>query len=279
MIDIYKPTELTTYETASELAATYVDAVEKITTAITVLSEQSNRLTKSFFSSYDFGIGLTVASDRYAASEANIEAIKTHLHRCAWRVLINKLGITKLMSAKRHREILDALDGKGNIAQVLPPITPESIRSVMSGFIQSADEFLDEAIKEQFDYWRPWNDRHEYKTNSTLKLNRKIIRKFCVERGYLTNFRCSHRSRENITALDNIFHMLDGKGVMKGHNGPLAAAIETCRDDGRGQTDYFAFRCFKNGNLHLEFLRQDLLDEFNQRAGKARLGHEKEEKR
>lgn len=41
--------------------------------------------------------------------------------------------------------------------------------------------------------------------------------------------------------------------------------------DGTGKTDYFRFRCCLNGNLHLEFLRLDLVAKLNAVAGGNRL--------
>jgi hypothetical protein len=34
-----------------------------------------------------------------------------------------------------------------------------------------------------------------------------------------------------------------------------------------GETEYFAFRCFRNHNLHLRFKRPDLVAKINQIAG------------
>lgn len=74
-----------------------------------------------------------------------------------------------------------------------------------------------------------------------------------------------------LRAIENVFSALDGKGsISKTHNGLLVDAINQSAD-GRGETDYFRFRCFKNRNLHLEFRRLDLLARFNQIAGGARL--------
>ena len=73
-------------------------------------------------------------------------------------------------------------------------------------------------------------------------------------------------------ALDNIFHRLDGKGVPSGHRGPLVDAINACTEgNNTAETPYFKARCFLNRNLHLWFKRQDLLDKFNEIAGRNRL--------
>jgi hypothetical protein len=67
----------------------------------------------------------------------------------------------------------------------------------------------------------------------------------------------------------------DEKGCIKGHRGPLITAILESGKDGKGETDYFKFRCFKNNNLHIEFKRLDLVKKLNGLAtGDYVLGHD-----
>jgi hypothetical protein len=88
------------------------------------------------------------------------------------------------------------------------------------------------------------------------------------------SFRVHYNREADVTAIDGVFHVLDGKGVMREHKGPLCRAIEAS-PDGRGETDYFRFRCFKNRNLHLEMKRLDLVRQLNLLAtGEAMLGHD-----
>jgi hypothetical protein len=67
--------------------------------------------------------------------------------------------------------------------------------------------------------------------------------------------------------------MIDGKVPVKSYHGPLYDAI-TDSQDGTGQTDYFKFKCCLNGNLHLEFLKPELVARLNAVAGGNRLRKE-----
>jgi hypothetical protein len=81
-----------------------------------------------------------------------------------------------------------------------------------------------------------------------------------------------YQCEQQLTALENVFSSLDGKGsVSKGHISNLSEAIRKTARGQLGQTEYFAFRGYANGALHLEFLRDDLLLKFNAIAGGARL--------
>jgi hypothetical protein len=83
-------------------------------------------------------------------------------------------------------------------------------------------------------------------------------------------FRVNYHREKYLTALDNVFSLIDGKGPVKSYHGPLYDAI-TDSPDGTGSTEYFKFRCCLNGNLHLEFLKPALVAKLNAVAGGNRL--------
>ena len=81
-----------------------------------------------------------------------------------------------------------------------------------------------------------------------------------------------HNRAQHMTALENVFRALDGAGTSTPHyQSDIETAIGKAGVDSRWSTKYFEGRCFKNHNLHLRFLRLDLLAEFNRRAGGACL--------
>jgi hypothetical protein len=83
----------------------------------------------------------------------------------------------------------------------------------------------------------------------------------------------SDKARNQIGALDRVFHLLDGAGyVSRTYLGELGDAINAVPvESPAGRTKYFAFKLYRNGNIHLEFLRPDLVDKLNQIAGGKRL--------
>lgn len=270
-------TELIEYTTAEQLAAVYRESTAKLSEAILTIGEQCERLRDAFGQDYHYRFDLDIKQSSHSV-RCNEEGVAQIIHNMkleAWSVIIEKLNIRRLMSSKRVEELSAALHG-GRGSDEFPDITPENIRQVAAGYAMSATEFLEEAVVEEYDFWRPNKRSHDYVRNSEYKLNRKIIRHWMVERiGWGHGWRCNYQNEKHVTALDSIFHMLDGRGAVKEYKGPLASAIET-EKAGQGETDLFRFKCFKNGNLHLEFKRQDLLDLFNQIASKRdRLGQDK----
>lgn len=296
--------ELVPYTTAEQLAAEYQTAATAIRHHAEGMMTACDRLHTAFrstgkFDRFHFDVGLRYGND---SQNTTIDDMLHRMKLAAWSAIIERLNIRRLMSSKRIAELDEALEigrpssrrvvrrfrGDGttddddaetadNRKTIFPEITPENIIAVAAGMVQSANEFLEEAVAEEYDFWRPHRNG-DYKTNRNFwKLDRKIIKTWMVESwGYSGHpFRCSYSNQAHIVALDNIFHMLDGMGPVAEFKGELASAIEMS-PTGNGETKYFKFKCFHNRNLHLQFKRQDLLDRFNEIAAKRdRLGQEK----
>jgi len=265
---------------AETMARVYQETLPKIRAAVLEIGDACQALRQVFDDTHGFGLDLELHGSRYSFDPAACDAIADRFKRAAWGALINKLGIRKLMSSKRAGELDAAIhepqrwryrrdETQGD---ELPEITPETLYDVLAGMVSSADEFMQEAIHEEYDFWKP-AETTRYKTNSgPFALGRKVVKQWMVERGWGgRSFTPAHGHRKHLIALDNIFHRLDGQGVPRGYSGPLVDAISICGADGQGETEFFRFRCFKNGNLHLWFKRLDLLKTFNELAGRNRL--------
>ncbi len=174
------------------------------------------------------------------------------MERRAWEVLVDALGIKNVMSVAK-RKAFDEQLRKGE----LPPVSEQTVIATMFGLTDQAKDFATEAAREVFDLLRPRGHLGgQYVTNSAFRVGRRVILPYRVDqrygdRGYTVN----HDRSQELTAIDGIFHLLDGKGVMRENRGPLVAAINSSDKTGRGETIYFRFKCFKNRNLHLEFKR------------------------
>jgi hypothetical protein len=280
---IAQSNELIPYSSAANMAQAYQSAIAKVAQAKLLIEEACDQLNdafqvkdKSTYSAELFGARVTSGASSYDGNDENVAAF---WKLQAWRTLVHRLGITKTMSTKRRNEFEAAVargcsDLKAR-SEALPDITPDSIYSVLMGYCSSAEEFLSEAITEEYDFWKCHTMTAKLKTqrNNVAKLDRKVIRGFMVER-WSSGWHVNHRTESHLIAIDNIFHLLDGRGcVNAGTRGPLVDAI--LASDGKGETDYFRFKCFQNRNLHLEFKRLDLLERFNQICGRNRLADER----
>jgi hypothetical protein len=189
--------------------------------------------------------------------DRKIKRLKT----AAWRYLVDRIELKKMASVKRAREI----DRQINEGTDLPEITMDNLFGWLQSLDGQAKTFLEEAIVEVFEFLRPSSLR--LKTNSGFKVGKRVILCNRVEKAWTgAKFRVSYHYENELRALDNVFHMLDGKPLSAYRNGDLINAIcESGR--GTGETEYFRFKSYLNSNLHLEFRRMDLVQRLNEVGG------------
>lgn len=188
------------------------------------------------------------------------------LKRSTWRALLAASGVEKVLSVSRLERFEQFLEGNGKGVRSIPEPSEEAIMELLAG--GAAKELFAEMIREAFDFLRPgkgWHD--EYKTNKKngrISVGKKIILEGLVhETPFYVNI--YPRPRRHLIQVDKIFHLLDGKPFpFDSYSSPLVDGLSSAR---KGETEYFKWERYGNGNLHLTFLRDDLLVKFNQIAG------------
>jgi hypothetical protein len=262
-----------------EMARTFREATAEISRLMRSIEDQSRLIRAAFtpeegeeghsgYYAHDFRINFEYEG-RHSFDKG--EEIRRLMARRVWGLFVDRIGLRNIMSVKKRNEFDEQLR-KGE----LPEITEETILDMLMGLCGQAQDFAKEASLEVFDILRPrghWGG--QYKTNDAFRVGRKVILAWYVEQAYANaKFHVNYHHEQHITAIDGVFHLLDGKGIMRENRGPLSHAIEAS-PDGRGETEYFRFKCFKNRNLHLEMKRLDLVKQLNLLAtGEHVLGYD-----
>lgn len=263
---------------ATYMAREFSEALASITEAFDKMTAATKRIDAAFRCERDGDLsawsrfGLDLEYRRHRCADA--AEIREHLEREAWGVLVEKMGLRNVMSVAKRKEFDEQLQ-RGE----LPPVSEQTITGILLGLAGQAKDFARDAAREVFDILRPrgaW--REKFATNDPFRVGRRVILSNRVERGYNGGFRANYHYQQELTAIDGIFHMLDGQGIMRENRGPLVKAIEECGNAGRGETSYFRFKCFKKGTLHLEFKNLELVKELNLlAAGERVLGEDVDE--
>lgn len=257
-------TEMVERQQASSMAEVYRRSTARLVELMTEVKEIQERLKVTFGAmdrSFRFHLD-------FHGCRMEIDEIVQLYKIAAWQRLIEHTGIRRVMSIKRQSQ-LDKVLGSSNPkdAEQLPEISEETIISVLGAYASSVEEMLEESVREVYDWLRPRDvsrrDR-ELKTNQRnfAKLTNRVVLHYVCSESWQGLFNIDCGDRKWLMVLDNIFHMLDGRGAIQGHQGPLLDAIAVA-EGGKGETEYFRFKCCKNRNFHLQFLREDLLDRFN----------------
>ena len=256
--------------TATHMAREFSEATTEIARLVGAINAQTERLDAAFRTDMysRFSVELTYHGHRYKADDKGASDLVKAMERWAWDVLVDALGVKNVMSVAKRKAFDEQLQ-KG----ALPPICEQTIASILLGLTGQAQDFARDAAREVFDMLRPRGHRGgQYATNNPFRVGRRVILTYHVEQKWGgSGYRVDYNHQQELTAIDGIFHLLDGKGIMRVNKGPLIAAIDAVDKAGRGETEYFRFKCFKNRNLHLEFKDLELVKELNLLAAGERV--------
>lgn len=260
--------ELALRSTARELVQAFMEAEIELRAAFRQIVAAQERLNKAFGSEDSIKICASYGNDDDFTNPART---LERMGRSAWKIIVDRLEIQRWLSIKRWTALEKRLD-----YEALPAITEENLLAFGHSYQLDMPTLLQEATIELFDWLRPEPSRWEasYKTNeknARLELGPRIILTGIARGGHQRRpggWSMSHHVSQHFRALENIFQALDKKGQVN-KSWRSAVENEVCSDSftGVGETAYFGFRCFHNGNMHFRFLRPDLLALFNQRAG------------
>jgi hypothetical protein len=193
------------------------------------------------------------------------EALES-VNRQVWERLIDRMEVKRMMSVKAA----EALD-KQLSHDELPPISLQAIESMCAGFQKQAPDFLTEAVKEVFNFLRPRSNGREprYKRNSEFEIPKRVVLEWMVTASH-RGLRIEWEKDPYLVALENVLNSLDGKGtIAKTHRSAIYNAL--VEQGAHGETELFRYHAYCNRNLHLTFLREDLLLKLNAIAGGNRL--------
>lgn len=279
--DVPAGESLASRTTVRQLVAVFQRAEADIRVAFGQLAAAEKALNDTFTLGAPSYRSIRIETDacHHGQDYANPEPTIEKLRRQAWQTIAERLEIKRAMSIEAAAKLDKHLEGG-----TPEPITEATVNAFVLRFAQNLDEMFEAAVVEVFDWLRPHAGtfRDGYKTNQKngrYEVGERLVLTGMVELTWGGRGRFSIRygygaaasPSARLTALWNVFSMLDGKGIgEKTYRSPLENAIETS-PDGKGSTLYFDFTAHKNSNLHLHFTRSDLLKRFNQVAGGRRL--------
>lgn len=258
--------QLTARMSIPELVAVYDRAERDIKAGFALVARAQDSLAAAF--TLDSSRGITVQDWRdqvhFDDPEQNLKIVR----RSIWQILVDRLELRRLMSISAWEKLEKQLKDGSDV----PEVTEITVRAMVEQFTSQLPEMLEAAIGEVFEWLRPHNT--DYKRNSQLEIPKRVALTWVVEAqwGDPKRMKVRYNAQPRMTALENVFSALDGRGsITKTHYSALSQAIEKTPRSEQGETEYFRFRSYKNGALHLEFKRLDLLAKFNRIAGGQRL--------
>lgn len=190
---------------------------------------------------------------RGAQAPESQERVRSELDCSMWRRALDLTGFKQLMDAQAVAEFEKSL-GSG-----APEFTEANIRATFIDLRINAESMFRRGV---FNVFRYLSD--DYRTNAVepFRIGRKVVMSYMIRHSYRRGLAINHSGADKLNDLDRVFQVLDNKPFQPR---ALESAMNAVFEDGPlFESDYYRARAFKNGNLHLEFKRLDLLDKVNE---------------
>jgi predicted RNA methylase len=191
---------------------------------------------------------------------AYMDTARKVVDRRMWATLIEMTDLEKLMDKQAKDQFRQQLIDNP------PEATEENIFATVQTFAADAGTIFKRGIANCFTQL----DRR-FRSHDGWKIGSRIILTYCFDNYGSWCFRSS--VRDTLHDIDRVFHVLDG-GTTPELYGGIVAEVEKSRQ-GSGyaprqsecESDYFKVRGFMNGNAHIWFKRNDLVQKVNKLLG------------
>ena len=191
--------ELIQRPTATRLASTYKKAISDMERAFESIKEAKKTLKSAY--------GDTTSFFPFEFSHWKFEDIKKNITRSCWKRIITMLELPKFMTSKRLDKLWREIDNDET-----PEITEQSVIDFCNNIYMELKNLVGELIDEAYCWLHPYQNK--FKTNKKFEVGEKAIKNDVIEL-FLDGAYISIYSEEKIQTLDNVFHLLDGKGPAK----------------------------------------------------------------
>lgn len=187
-----------------------------------------------------------------SASMGALETYRREIDASAWWNVYIMSGMDVMMDRTEKEKFAKSLEGD------IAPFTVENFEATFAALIGDANLIFARGLARTFSDL----DRR-FKSHDGFKLGSRIILTRVFDEYGSWNYHS--RMRDTIADIERVFAVLDNKRPVIG---ALAQQIEKDRKgynarQSDSETEYFRIHCFKNGNAHLWFKRDDLVDRAN----------------
>lgn len=245
-------TEIALPKGLADFCAAREDAIQKMAATLATIQDVNDLLEQvgNYLVPTDFNIRSTISD------------LTRDLDKRLWREAFDHTGFMQLMDREEKQKFMN------DVERAPPPFTMENIRSTFLSVAQRADEMFARGVVNVF---RRLSDDHKSNTDEPFKINHRAIICGMVQRNWrqptvLVNYHSW--ASEQLNDIDRVIKVVDGK---KHTPRELEIACNRAFDDRSTNNtysdDYYLIRGYLNGNMHITFKRDDLLEKINRIIG------------
>ena len=184
-----------------------------------------------------------------------LEATRQALDRAIWSHLLRATQFDRLMDKAAKDEF------RSMIERDPPPATADACRDIFEQLAADSGRIFRRGVANAFGGL----DRR-FRSHDGFRIGDRIVLTwFAGSDGYIA----PGGRRDTMQDVERAFYVLDGKGPPEGGAG-IVSALAAAKPGGlfgaaayQAETEYLRVKVFKNGNAHVWFLRDDLLERVN----------------
>ena len=181
----------------------------------------------------------------------------TRIDKNMWTALLTSTRLWSLMDDVERRKFETVLQDSP------PPVSVDAVLATMTRLMADGGMIFRRGLVSAFQ-----DLSREYKSHGGFKLGDRIVLTWAVRYDTLCDSFDCHSAENMLRDVDRVMHVLDGKPAPDYQQGLCAALRTAFREyretkSTRASTPYWDARFFKNGNIHLWFMRPDLRDKAN----------------
>lgn len=183
------------------------------------------------------------------------ERARRELDERLWRRAFDLTGFKQLMDAQAVAEFEKSLN------PATPEFTDATIRATFIDLQLKSGDMFRRGI---FNIFRYLSDDYRTNAKEPFRIGRKVVMSYMVEMSFRKGLRLRYGqyASDRLNDMDRVFQTLDGAQFQPR---TLEAAMNASFEEKQVfENDFYRAKAFKNGNMHLEFKRLDLLDKVNE---------------
>lgn len=180
--------------------------------------------------------------------------VQAELDASMWRRAFDLTGFKQLMDAQAVAEFERSLSPKP------PEFTEANIRSTFIDLHGKSAEMFRRGVVNVF---RNLSDDYKTNANEPFRIGRKLVMTYMTNKAFGGGLELNYGgSRDRLNDIDRVVRTLGGMTFVAG---ALPTSVDRSLKLGHvHECELYRAKGFKNGNLHFEFMRKDLLDLLNE---------------
>lgn len=190
-----------------------------------------------------------------ARPRSNLDQITRKIDADCWRLTFTRTGLTRIMDAEATEKMRNELDKNP------PPFTMDNITTQMLTMEQTAQSMFRRGV---YNVFRKLPDGYRTNAKEPFRISSKNIMPYVFDQWSMPRLSLRYEKSGVINDIDRVLKVLDDKPY---HAHELETKINGFFAEHRGvntyEDEYLRIKGFQNGNAHIWFLREDLLEKVN----------------